>query len=172
MSEIDQFIIGDSASYARLCLIAEVLGKFISCTPRALDIAQLQRQTGRSRRELRKLCALLCRERLLQPSQPHAWTLACEASRVTLEDAFRCIVAERSARAKPKAATMNSAETEDAPRREVNLLVMQAAMGINQRVFRHLRQFSLDRLKMGASDMLPARYQDINAGPYPRLSFS
>jgi len=147
MSAFDQYIFGNSALYERLCLITEVLGKFVSCAPRAVSIDQLEKQTGRSARELQKLCTTLCREQLLQlhQAQPHSWRLACEASQVTLEDAFRCVVAEKTVRTKAKAAAVTTAENNAAPRREVDLLVMQAAMGINQSVFQHLRQFSLDR---------------------------
>ncbi len=44
-------------------------------------------------------------------------------------------------------------------------------MGINQSVFQHLRQFSLDRLKMTSAGMLPSRRAGLDAWPYPRLSF-
>lgn len=180
MSAVDQYILGNSALYERLCLITEVLGKFVSSAPRAVDIAQLEKQTGRPAKELQKLCAMLCREQLLQlqPGQPYCWRLACEASQVTLEDAFRCVVAEKTARVKTKAASVTAEEAGAAvsdgavPRREVDLLVMQATMGINQSVFRHLRQFSLDRLKVTAAGMLPARRPAIEAWPYPRPSFS
>lgn len=180
MSAVDQYILGNSALYERLCLITEVLGKFVSSAPRAVDIAQLEKQTGRPAKELQKLCAVLCREQLLQPQpgQPHCWRLACEASRVTLEDAFRCVVAEKVTRAKTKAAsgaheaTGTAASDNAVPRREVDLLVMQATMDINQSVFRHLRQFSLDRLKVTAAGMLPVRRPAIEAWPYPRLSYS
>ncbi len=89
----------------RLCLITEVLGKFVSCAPGAINLAQLEQETGRTARELHKLCAILCREQLLHPhpEQPQCWQLACEASRVTLEDAFRCAVAEKSTRSRPRA---------------------------------------------------------------------
>lgn len=174
MSSVDQYILGNSALYERLCLITEVLGKFVSCAPRAVMLAQLEQQTGRPAKELQKLCGVLCREQLLSPhpEQPHSWLLACEASQVTLEDAFRCVVAEKTQRAKPKTATASVEESGTAPRREVDLLVMQATMGINQSVFQHLRQFSLDRLKMTAAGMLPSRRPAIDTWPYPRLSFS
>jgi len=171
MSAIDQFIIGDDASYARLCLITDVLGKFVSCAPRAVGMAQLRQHTGRTPKELHRLCAMLCGAQLLQPdpAQRGSWRLACDASQVTLEDAFRCVLAERAARAKPKAAPQDAEVPGATSRHEIALLLMQATMGINQSVYRHLRQFSLDRLKVTAANVLPARYQDIGAGPYPRL---
>lgn len=169
MSAVDQYLFGDSATYARLCLLTEVLGKFVSGAPRAIGIAQLEKETGRSARELQKLCATLCREGLLRshPQQAQHWTLACEASLVTLEDAFRCVLAEQAARERPgRAKAMPDASA--TPRREVDLLVMQATMGIQQSVFQHLRQFSLDRLKVGAAGM----FSSPRANVWPRLSYS
>jgi DNA-binding IscR family transcriptional regulator len=155
---IDRYILGDSALYARLCIITAVLGRFVASTPRAVSLEQLEQQTGRPARELVKLCNLLCRENLLQAhaERPHTWLLACDASQVTLEDAFRCVVAEQAARARP-GRQKNLPENADGVQREVDLLVMQATMGINQSVFQHLRQFSLDRLKVSAAGMFPAR---------------
>lgn len=43
-----------------------------------------------------------------------------------------------------------------APPNEVDLVVMQAMIAINQNVFKHLRQFSLDRLKISSAGMFPA----------------
>lgn len=169
MNTVNQYLLGDSALHARLCLLTEVLGKFVSGAPRAIGIAQLEKDTGRTVRELQKLCAMLCREGLLQP-HPHQaqhWMLACEASLVTLEDAFRCVLAEQAARERSsKAKAMPDAA--DTSRREVDLLVMQATMGIEQSVFQHLRQFSLDRLKVGAAGM----FASPRANVWPRLSYS
>ncbi|HEY0844646.1 MAG TPA: Rrf2 family transcriptional regulator [Noviherbaspirillum sp.] len=166
MNAIDPYLLGNAALYARLSLVTEVLGKFVSAAPCAVDVAQLEKQTGRSPRELQKVCAMLCREGLLQvqPKQTHQWVLACEASLVTLEDVFRCVMAEKRARDRAR----NAPGETDAPRREVDLLLMQATMGIQQSVFRHLRQFSLDRLKVGAAGMLGAHRANV----WPRLSFS
>lgn len=41
MNTMDQAILGSGILHERLCLITEVLGRFVSCAPRALDIAQL-----------------------------------------------------------------------------------------------------------------------------------
>lgn len=166
MSPVDQYLLGNAALYARLSLVTEVLGKFVSASPRAVGIAQLERQTARSTRELQRVCAMLCREGLLRPEPKHAqhWVLACEASLVTLEDVFRCVMAEKTARERPRV----EEEHADTPRREVDLLLMQATMGIQQSVFHHLRQFSLDRLKVGAAGMLSTPRSNV----WPRLSFS
>ncbi|HYD97024.1 MAG TPA: hypothetical protein VEC01_16970 [Noviherbaspirillum sp.] len=164
-------ILGNGPLYERLCVVAEVLGKFVSCSPRAVDIAQLERHTGRTARELFRLCAMLCREQLLRPAPglAQSWLLACPAGTLTLEDAFRCVLAEQAARG--RRATAKPAMP-DAPRRDVDLLVMQAAMGINQSVLRHLRQFSLDRLTLRAPAARGHRRAEPDAWACARLSFS
>lgn len=167
MNALDQYLLGDRTLYARVCLVTEVLGKFVTSAPRAVDLAQLEKQTGKTTRELLKLCAMLCREGLLLQHQPRQWTLACEASSVTLEDAFRCVFTEQATRARPgrHKAEQDAGAT---PRRDVDLLVMQATMGIQQGVLKHLRQFSLDRLKLGA----PVMFAPPAPNAWPRLSFS
>jgi len=171
MSTSNQDILGSGVLYERLCLITEVLGRFVSSAPRAVDLAQLEKHTGRPARELLRLCAMLCSEQLLQPHPTlrRCWTLACDASLVTLEDAFRCAVAEQAARGRPG---RPRAAQEGAPRREVDMLVMQATMGINQSIFQHLRQFSLDRLKVGAAGMFGTRRSEHYPWSHARLSFS
>lgn len=169
MSVTDQCILGSGVLYDRLCLITEVLGRFVSCAPRAVDLAQLEKHTGRPAKELLRLCAMLCREELLRPhpEMTPCWILTREASQVTLEDAFRCAINEQAARARrgrPKAAVPD-------PRREVDMLVMQATMDINQSIFQHLRQFSLDRLKVTAADIFGGRRAGPGPWPHRRLSF-
>lgn len=172
MSALDQYILGSSVLYDRVCLITEVLGKFVSSAPRAVDMAQLEKHTGRPAKELLRLCAMLCREELLlpHPGQRHCWMLAREASQVTLEDAFRCAMNEQAARARPGRA--KSGVPDGGPRREVDMLVMQATMGINQSIFQHLRQFSLDRLKISAAGMFGSRRALPDPWAYSRLSFT
>ena len=172
MSAIGQAILGSGVLYDRLCLITEVLGRFVSSAPRAVDIAQLEKHTGRPAKELLRLCAMLCREELLRPHPelPRCWLLAREASQVTLEDAFRCAMNEQAARARPTRA--RAAPAESAPCREVDMLVMQATMDINQSIFQHLRQFSLDRLKVSAADMFGGRRAVPDPWTHSRLSFS
>ncbi|WP_194725073.1 hypothetical protein [Noviherbaspirillum malthae] len=182
MNAADEYLLGDSALYGRLCLITELLGQFVAGAPRAVGLAQLEQATGRPARELLRLCKLLCREQLLHPhpGQPRAWTLACETSRLTLEDAFRCAMSEQASRARParqkNAGTAEAdARQQDAVHPEIGMLVMQATMGINQSVFQHLRQFSLDRLRMTAAGMFLSRRSPddgLRSWPPARLSFS
>lgn len=152
MIEGDDYILGNSVLHQRLCLITEILGKFVSSAPRALSVVQLGQHTGLPARELVKLCGGLWRAQLLRPHQgsPDSWELACAASEVTLEDVFRCAVAEQPGRLRAfKPAVFSGAA--DSVHRDVDLLLTQAAMAINQSVFQHLRQFSLDRLKVSVA---------------------
>ncbi|MFC7515234.1 hypothetical protein ACFQUU_09475 [Herbaspirillum sp. GCM10030257] len=178
MKAIDDFLMGDSALYARLCMTTEVLGQFVSCAPRSLTLDQLERQTRMPVKDLLKLCATLCREQLLRPhsEQPQCWALTCETSKLTLEDAFRCVVAEQSGRTRAaKRRALAEPPLADTVHWEVDMLVMQASMEINQSVSQHLRQFSLDRLKMTAAGMFPARRgndEALRGWPPTRLLFS
>jgi len=172
MSTMDLAILGSVILHERLCLITEVLGRFVSSAPRAVDLEQLERHTGRPAKDLLRLCAMLCSEQLLKPhpSQRRCWILARETSQVTLEDAFRCAINEQAARGRP--GRPRAAALDTAPRREVDMLVMQATMGINQSIFQHLRQFSLDRLKVGAAGMFGARRAVPDPWAHARLSFT
>ena len=163
MSSVDHDLFGNSTLYLPFRLITEVLGKFVSCAPRTLTLAQLAQQTARPARELTKLCGVLCHEQLLQsdPGQRHSWRLACPPGQLTLEDAFRCALAVQAARARLRPARQPEAR-ENGGQREVDLMMTQAAMDINQSVFQHLRRFSLDRLKAAApsrSDTLDRLYR-------------
>ena len=148
----DDYMLGDSALHQRVCAITEILGKFVATAPCGLSLAQLQESTGRADRDVVKLCADLSRAALLQPHPQLAdcWTLLRAPDQVTLEDVFRCAIADQPFPAKLVAPT----EPARRPQRlhhDADLLVTQAAMAINQSVFQHLRQVSLDRLKMSVS---------------------
>lgn len=175
----EPIIFGSSSMYERLCLVTEVLGAFVSRAPRAVSLEQLARQTGRPEKELLKLCNALGREQLLQAEGGASWRLAGEASRMTLEDAFRFVTAEQAARMRGRARAETSDAADDsaqdsATRREVDLLVMQAALSINQSISRHLRQFSLDRLRTAAGGMLVGGRLAEQRGAWrsDRLSYS
>lgn len=176
MNAADEYLLGDSALYGRLCLVTELLGHFVAGAPRAVSLEQLEKLSGRPGRELIRLCNIFCREQVLQPQpgQPQSWTLACETSQLTLEDAFRCAMSEQASRTR-SAKQKSVCEQQDAVRPEIGMLVMQATMGINQSVFQHLRQFSLDRLKVTAAGMFSSRRssdEPLRAWPPARLSFS
>lgn len=152
MNAADEYLLGDSALYGRLCLITELLGQFVTGAPRAVGLAQLEQATG----------------------QRPGLGLACETSRLTLEDAFRCAVSEQASRARSAKHKAGGAEQQDTVHPEIGMLVMQATMGINQSVFQHLRQFSLDRLRVTAASMFSSRRASddgLRSWPPARLSF-
>ncbi|GAA4020469.1 hypothetical protein [Actimicrobium antarcticum] len=170
----DDFILGDSALHQRLCAITEILGKFVATAPRPLSISQLTESTGRSEKELVKLCAGLARAELLQPHMaqvPGHWALTCAPDLVTLEDVFRCAMAEHpSEQALSTKAPAPSERHTQRLHRDADLLVTQAAMAINQSVFQHLRQFSLDRLNFSTSVPFPSGSASRYSSRRPSLS--
>lgn len=155
----EDFILGDSDLHQRLCAFTEILGKFVACAPRQLSIWHLAESTGRSERDLETLCAGLARAALLQshPQVEGSWSLACAPDKVTLEDVFRCVMAEQPAQVQsPGSASVELPGYRPGRlQHDADLLVMQAAMAINQSVLKHLRQFSLDRLTVSSAATYP-----------------
>ncbi len=152
MLNVDDYIFGNELLHKRLCVTAEILGELVLHAPRSLNIERMARYTGHSEKELTKLCRSLGRAGLLQrdPTVDSEWRLACDPSEVTLEDVFRSLIARQPRCNKQTAASLESG----CPQSEVNLLMMQATMGINQSVYTYLRQFSLDRIKVSTNSML------------------
>lgn len=154
MVTVEDYILGNSVLHDRFFATTEILAKIVSSSPRPVGISQLEEATGRPAKEITKLCTRLARANLLCPDAKGEgkWILTCNPSLVTLEDVFRCVMTEQQARSR-------SSSKASAPERaasDVDLLVMQAMIAINQSVFMHLRQFSLDRLKISAAGMFPA----------------
>lgn len=162
MGTVGDCILGSSVLHDRFFAITEILAKLVSSAPRAVSIAQLEDATGRNARELAKLCSGLARAGLIRtdPQAAGKWQLTCDASAVTLEDVYRCALAVQP---RSRTAPRSVARPADAGHAsgDVNLLVTQAMIAINQSVFKHLRQFSLDRLKISAAGMLPARSRPL-----------
>jgi DNA-binding IscR family transcriptional regulator len=158
MITVDDYILGNGALHDRFRITTEILGALVSSAPRPVSIAQLESYTGRPAKELVKLCGALWRAMLMRPEAKSRklWALNCEPSSVTLEDVFRCVIATQPSRAKTVEAPPPPVNT-DRNHHDVDLLVMQATMAINQSVFMHLRQFSLDRLKISAAAKPPER---------------
>jgi DNA-binding IscR family transcriptional regulator len=152
MGTVEEFILGNGALHDRFFATTEILARLVSSAPRSVSMAQLEDSTGRSVRELSKLCQGLARAGLLcqDPKASGKWLLACDASQVTLEDVFRCVLAEQQGRTKAAGKAAGDRASND-----VALLLMQAMIAINQSVFKQLRQFSLDRLKISAAGMFP-----------------
>ncbi|RZI43858.1 hypothetical protein EGT07_00010 [Herbaspirillum sp. HC18] len=160
MVTVEDCILGNGALHDRFFATTEILAKLVSRAPRAVSLAQLEEATGRPGKELSKLCNGLLRAGLLRqdPLDANKWSLTCDPSMVTLEDVYRCVLAEQPSRSRASAKSSAS----DRARNDVDLLVMQAMITINQSVFKHLRQFSLDRLKVSAAGMFPASRRPLD----------
>jgi DNA-binding IscR family transcriptional regulator len=160
MDTVEDFILGNSVLHDCFFATTEILAKLVSNAPRAVGIAQLAEATGRPARELTKFCTALERAGLLHhdPEQGK-WVLTCDASMVTLEDVFRCTLAQQKSHARPSHKTGERKRLSN----DVDLLLMQAIIAINQSVFKHLRQFSLDRLKISAAGMFPATRPSLHS---------
>jgi DNA-binding IscR family transcriptional regulator len=150
----DDYILGNGALHDRFRVTTEILGALVSSSPHSLSMAQLQNYTGRPAKELAKLCSALWRSMLTKPDTKARgnWVLACAPSSVTLEDVFRCVIANQP---QPAKSIITTPVESDQRHHDIDLLVMQATMAINQSVFKHLRQFSLDRLKVSAAAKPP-----------------
>jgi len=150
MASPENYIFGNSALHDRFRLTTQILVALVSNASYSISIAQLQNHTGRSARELEKLCHVICRAALIQPDAQvrGKWRLACTPSAITLEDVFRCVLMMQADHNKIKSADIMPVEPVS---HEVDLLIMQATMAVNQSVFKHLRQFSLDRLAGSAT---------------------
>lgn len=150
MINVDNYILGNELLHVKLRIAAEILAEFVMVAPRPLSVARLERYTGHPEKQLIKLCRALERAGLIQSDAkaPTEWALACEPSKVTLEDVFRVITAKPHISHRPGPACANA----DSMQGNVGLLLMQATMGIKQSVFAHLRQFPLDRLKSGGTE--------------------
>lgn len=159
MLNVDDYILGNELLHKRLCVTAEILGELVMHAPRSVSIERLAHYTGHPVKELTKLCRNLWRAELLQPDpvEDSNWMLACDPGAVTLEDVFRCLIARQPRCNKRDSGLLDT----DRPQRDISLLLMQATMGINQSVYNHLRQFSLDRLKISTNSMLSS----VNQSP-------
>lgn len=96
---VEDCIFGNSALHDRFFAATEILARLVSSVPRAVSMAQLEDATGRSGRELTKLCAALSRAGLLrQDAQAQdKWMLTCDPSDVTLEDEYNLTISGREA---------------------------------------------------------------------------
>lgn len=165
MVPLDDCIFGNNVLHARFCATTEILARLVSTAPRAVSLPQLEQATNRTPKDLAKLCAALARAGLLRavPGAVQSWSLTCEPSHVTLEDVFRCVLNERPGRSSSmREATQDTAVPERLTT-DVNLLVTQAMIAVNQSVFKHLRQFSLDRLKISAAVPFPVARRPLRA---------
>lgn len=142
MPMTDEFILGDVLMHGKFQVAVEILERFVSVAPRSISMAQLADATGGSPRAIAQLCKSLHSAGLIQHAEHRTkeWALARDAGTITLEDVFRCVTAAPTRQ--QRAAGEDYSFTKN-----VDLLIMQATIAINQSIFKHLRQFPLNRLK-------------------------
>lgn len=154
MSTIDDYILGNDVLHDRFSVSTQIVGKAVCSAPAPVTIDQLKELTGRPAKELAKLCGYLSMARVFEPvaAKQDAWQLACDPRETTLEEVFRCILVEQLDRSKQLNFKRHHAKRSY---RDVDLLLMQLSIAINQSMFKHLRQFTLERLKLTVSGMFP-----------------
>ncbi len=164
MTAGNDFILGSGDLHERCSVITELLGKLVSVAPLTLTLAQMKQKTGRSSREINKYCIELVRNSLIIEISYGCWKLAGVPADLTLEDVYRCAVARTEMGPAPSARQGDRHSSH-----AVDLLMMQAAIAINQSVHQHLRQFSLDRLKPAASVPFPVSPRRLSGLNYNDL---
>lgn len=155
----EDYLLGNGRFHDHFFVTVEILAKLVSRAPASVSISQLEEATGRQAKELVRKCNALSRAGLVRQdtNASRKWMLTCDVSQVTLEDVFRCVSADQQVRGL-------RAAPERAPN-DVDVLVMQAVIAINQSLCKQLRQFSLDRLKVSAGGMFPARRRQFSDAP-------
>lgn len=171
MHVVEDFICANRAMHEQFRAVAQVLSLFVQEQARGLSLVRLQRETQRPIAELRQICIDLTQLQLLrrQVGRGERWVLAREAASITLEDAYDCLMLAqpeaRSGDAKSvvsapaatsglkgvKATDVRALEVAAGCKMGVDIVIMQAAMGINQSTRQHLRHFHLDRLLRGVA---------------------
>lgn len=158
LQPLDGYILGNGKMHARLALATRVLAMLAAGTPHCVSLDAIAGQTLQPARELRKICDSLCRAGLARQASRGNWMLACTPGRLTLEDIYCAILAAPGNT--PAAAPPAPAQP---PHHNLDLLLMQAAMAVNQNICAQLRQFTLDRLMSAA----PAGAAAAPAGRHP-----
>lgn len=145
--QTSDFILGDRRLHQRLFLTTAILGKFVMREKAKYTSDYLAQELGCSIGLVQDLCAILkCNgfiSKLHEDTPPDEWSLACDSAMMTLGDVFTA-VAESShlSEDEPMQTVENTGKI-----REAELLVSQAALDVNEFIYRHLKQFSLLSLK-------------------------
>jgi DNA-binding IscR family transcriptional regulator len=154
MPTVDDYIFGNGAIHGRLRFATQVLAVLVSSAPRPVGIPDFLKYVGHPACELEQMCQGLQQAGLIHPA-PHKhghWCLACEPNTVTLEDVYRFVISESGT------SCTQAREDHSEPEQlvlDVDLLMMQATMAVNQSVFKQLRNFSLDRLRLNIAGRPP-----------------
>lgn len=151
MQSLDGYILGNSTLHTQLAVATRILALLAASAPQCVTLATLQNATRRSAIELRKICKGFHHAGFVTtPKDVHdAWMLHCDLGDVTLEDVYLALLA--GAGNSKKSATGNAAAETSTQQNNLDLILMQAAMTINQSLFKQLRQFRLDRLNIAAA---------------------
>ncbi len=167
MRSIDDYILGNEELHAQFRRCVTMIGKLVASTPEPVGMIQIEALTGASTKEMAKLCERFWRAGLIRPDydMPNAWRLACDPCKTTLEGVLCCVLAEQQdERCRQSGAKPGQAEL---PSRELDPLIMQMTMAINQSIFRYLRQFTLERLRLNLGAMFPPAPQATPASGGP-----
>lgn len=145
LQPLDGYILGNGILHEQLALTTKILAMLAAQTPHGMTLDAIASQTLQPARSLRKICDSLCRAELVQQRGRDNWILTCTPSRLTLEDVYRAILAAPGH--KDGGSPVNAPPVPaPQPHNNLDLLLMQAAMAVNQNIFTQLRQFTLDRL--------------------------
>ena len=164
MSLADEFILGSGSLHLQFCLATEILAALVAHAPHPVSTPALEKLTGHPAKDLARICSSLWQSMLISPnSSGEGWILINPAHKITLEDVFRSVVESQQ----PRSGAKSPLGTRTARMRpDVELFVGQATMAINQSVFRHLRQYSLDRLRGPSVMLTPAGAHFTNTTRY------
>lgn len=149
MKNNEEFILGNASLHMQLSAALEVLTQLICNASRLPSAQQLSETLEVSPRYLRKLLRNMTDGGLLQahPERADTWVFPHKPHEVTLADVCQALAAGKEEQ------TPGQTDTR-APFTSSGLLLMQAAMSINQAAWQQLQRFDLGRLKMAESALL------------------
>lgn len=158
MQSLDDYILGNSKLHAQLVTATRILAMLAASAPQCVTLATMQRDSGGSARELRKICEDFNHAGYTSTPKKmrDAWMLHCDLSSVTLADVYLAAIASpgKQSGAGATGATAQASRQQN----NLDLILMQATMTINQSLFRLLRQFTLDRLNVAATTVAESQF--------------
>jgi DNA-binding IscR family transcriptional regulator len=139
------FLFGEPQLNERFVLAIELLAQIVVAAPRSVSIVVLADTLGQPMHVVRAVLSdfsnagLVC---LDTGRSLESWKCLCETGSMTLADVFRAVSTPT-----PLAQNQHAPAAKKTRATNVDLLLMQAAMEINQGVMQHLQRFNLGRLK-------------------------
>lgn len=151
---IDARVLGDGILQDCFTAYVEMLAHVVLHAPKPIGIVQLAGASNRPIAMLRRHAHDLGQAGILKKSNgtPPAWSLAKSPSEVTLEDVFRCAVASCDKGRRGAGGHLPPVANE-----EVDALLMQALQAVDEHLYKHLRTYSLDRLRASGAVPFPMR---------------